>query len=185
MSEKIQHNIDKGKELHNKHEHSLEHRRIQHEHEKREIKHHTTESLKNLEKNVEHHALSRQAYEKPMHEHKTENHHGRISKDIKDITFERTLTRTRKKLNPAERALSKIVHRPAVERISEVASNTIARPSGLLGAGLLAGLGTVLFLLIIRHHGYDYNYLVMLMLFVIGYFAGATLEIVVRILRKK
>ncbi len=110
-------------------------------------------------------------------------HH--VTKDIKKLTFNRTLTRVRKRENVAERTLSRVIHQPSVERVSEAAGRTVARPSGILGGGILAFVGTLALLYITRKYGYEFNYLVFIMLFVAGFALGAVIELLGFALRNK
>ena len=84
------------------------------------------------------------------------------------------------------KALSKVIHQPVIERVSEVAGATVARPSGILGGGLFAVLGSAILLYVTKHYGYHYNYLIFGMLFVGGFAAGMIVELVLRtVIRKK
>ena len=100
-----------------------------------------------------------------------------INKDLKDITLGRELKQIQRKLKSPDRVLSKVIHQQLVRTISETSSKTVARPSGLLGGGLVAFIGTSAYLFFARHIGLQYNYLVFLILFFGGFAVGLALEL--------
>jgi hypothetical protein len=102
-----------------------------------------------------------------------------INRELKRITLQRELQAIRRKLPARERAFSKVVHQPVVRTISEVAGKSVSRPSGLLGGGLVAFLGTSGYLYMARHSGFTYNYLIFLVLFIGGFLVGLGLELLV------
>lgn len=105
-----------------------------------------------------------------------------VNRELKDLSFKRTMKNTRKKLRAPERVASKVIHQPIVEKVSDVASVSVARPSGLLGGGLFALLGSLALMWVTKHYGYEYNYLVFFMLFVAGFMLGMILELAVKFL---
>ncbi|MDQ3093560.1 MAG: hypothetical protein M3Q70_00040 [bacterium] len=146
--------------------------------ESHEKEHTLAKHRKEIEKNVEAHALSNSEIEaKSAEKSHDQPHSHHITKDIKKVTFQRSMVRVRKRLSTPNKVLSSVVHQPAVERVSEAAGRTIARPSGVLGGGLFAFIGTLLLLYVTRKYGYEFNYLVFFMLFVGGFMIGAILEL--------
>ncbi len=101
---------------------------------------------------------------------------GYINRELRAITLRRELNSIRRRLPAPQRVLSKIIHQPAIRVVSEAAGKTVSRPSGLLGGGLAAFLGTSGYLYLARHDGFTYNYGVFLALFVGGFFFGLFLE---------
>jgi hypothetical protein len=104
-----------------------------------------------------------------------------INRELKAITLRRELSMIRRKLNKPEQALSRVIHQPVVRVASEAAAKTIRRPSGMLGGGLVALLGTSSYLYLAKHMGFEYNYLVFLVLFAGGFLLGLVLELVVHL----
>lgn len=102
-----------------------------------------------------------------------------INQELKNITLGRELKQIRRKLKAPDRVLSKVVHQKAVRAVSEASSKTLARPSGLLGGGIVAFVGTTSYLLLTRHIGMQYNYFVFLVLFFGGFLLGLGLELAV------
>lgn len=102
-----------------------------------------------------------------------------INRELKAITLRRELKSIQRKLPASARALSKIVHQPAIRAASEVSGKTISRPSGLLGGSLVAFFGTTAYYYLAKDMGFEYNYLVFLALFVGGFLFGLGLELLV------
>jgi hypothetical protein len=75
--------------------------------------------------------------------------------------------------------LSKVIHQPVVRAVSEVAAKTISRPSGLLGGGIVAFLGSAGYLYFTKYIGLPYNYFIFTLLFLGGFVVGLSLELIV------
>lgn len=119
------------------------------------------EGLKKAEKESEH--------TPPLH----------INSELKRITKDRELLHIQRRESAPVRSFSKLVHQPAVRAISDAASGTVSRPSGLLGGGLVALIGTSAYLYLSRHMGFEYNYFVFVLLFLAGFGIGLGLELLV------
>jgi hypothetical protein len=115
----------------------------------------------------------------------TSNSAAYIRDELKNVARDRELTNLRRQLKPYQKVLSKIVHQPAVSKASEVGSKTVSRPSGLLGGGIVALVGSLGYYLLAKHIGFTYNYVVFFMLFVAGFFIGLTLELIIYSFSKK
>jgi hypothetical protein len=102
-----------------------------------------------------------------------------VNADLKKVTLQREIQSIRRKLPVAQRALSKVIHQPVVRVVSEVTSKTATRPSGLLGGGFVAFLGSAIYLYMTKHVGFTYNYTIFLLLFLGGFVLGLALEIVI------
>jgi hypothetical protein len=121
----------------------------------------------------------------PVDDNPQDNQPLYLDKTVKKLRMKQSLASVRRELTPAERALSKVIHQPAVKAVSEVSAKTVTRSSGLLGGGVVAFLGSSGYLYLARHIGFRYNYLVFTLLFVGGFFLGLLLELVVRAVRPK
>lgn len=104
----------------------------------------------------------------------------RIDRNLKQKAYKKEINRIQTHLPKAQRSFSKFIHLPAIESASEVGSKTVARPSGLLGGGLVALVGSGALLIISRHYGFSYNFFVFLVLLVGGFFVGLLIEMLVR-----
>jgi hypothetical protein len=108
-----------------------------------------------------------------------------INSELKKITLNRELNNIRRKLPTSQRILSKFAHQPAVSAVSEVTGKTLSRPSGLLGGGILAFVGSSSYLYLAKHLGFDYNYFVFFALFIAGFLVGVSIELLVSLVFKK
>jgi hypothetical protein len=95
---------------------------------------------------------------------------------LKYQAYTRTLAQVQSRLKRPEKTLSKVIHQPIVEAVSEASGKTVARPSGLLGGGICALLGSLLLLYLARRHGFTYNYSIFIIFLVGGYVVGLLLE---------
>jgi hypothetical protein len=150
-------------------------------------KHEHEENIANLRKTAE--LVAKPTQETVLKTKSSENETGiypaTVNKDLKNMAYRRTLRRTQQQLSAPSRTLSKIIHQPAIEASSEVIGKTIARPSGILSGGIVAFFGSSVFLWITRHYGYEYSFLLMLLLFVGGFCLGLMLEFFIRFARKR
>lgn len=102
-----------------------------------------------------------------------------VNQELRHITLRRELQRIRRQLPRQQRLLSHVIHQPVVRAVSQAAGQTVTRPSGLLGGGLVAFLGTTAYFYLAAHLGFTYNYLVFLVLLGGGFVLGVALEFLV------
>lgn len=108
-----------------------------------------------------------------------------ISKELKADTYKHTLKRIRSHLKTPEKAFSKIIHQPVIERTSNGLSKTVARPSAFLGGSFFALLGSAVLLYMSRHYGFTYNYAAIFAVFAVGFAVGLILELLYKLLTRK
>lgn len=108
-----------------------------------------------------------------------------MTKSMKKDAYKREMAHVRKKLPPTERAFSKFIHQPSVDKVSDLSAKTIARPSALLGGGLGALVGTVVLVFISRHYGIVYNYVMLFLCFLVGMLVGLLVEMLIDLVRHK
>ena len=144
---------------------------------------HTDEEiLKSIKVDVDNKAVSKEDFRSSEANSSSENSPTAtyVSRELKQMGFRRNLTNARLHMRAPSRAFSKAIHQPVVEKISDYAAPTIARPSGIIGGGIFALLGSAILLYITKHYGYRYNYLVFIVLFVGGFIAGMIVELIIR-----
>lgn len=107
-----------------------------------------------------------------------------IDNAVKMFRMRRNLSHVQNRLKPAEKSFSKVIHQPLVRRVSESAAKTVTRPSGMLGGGIMAFVGSVLYLVLAHRVGFTYNYVFFLCFFAGGFIFGVTLEYIVHGLRR-
>ena len=121
----------------------------------------------------------------PVDDNPQDNQPLYIDKTVKKLRMKQSLSQVQRELTPLERSLSKLVHQQVIRAVSEASAKTVSRPSGLLGGGLLAFLGSSAYLFMAKYIGFRYNYLVFVLLFVGGFLVGLLLEAAVRLLRPR
>lgn len=186
MSEKINHN-NSEKNIHNHEAHRDKHEKIKHsiEKEAKAAKHEHSENIEKIRATIGLETEDTQSSKKYEAENNESGQPTLVNKEIKDISYRRTLKKVQSKLTYSSRVFSKIVHQPTIEKVSDITSKTIARPSGILFGGLFSFIGSSIFLWTARHYGYEYNFLLFLIFFVVGFMIGLTIELIVRSLKKK
>jgi hypothetical protein len=108
-----------------------------------------------------------------------------VNRELKQQTWNRSMNRVRKQLSAPNKALSKVIHQPAINAISNFGEKTVARPSGILAGGVCALIGSSFFLYMAKHYGFRYNYLLFFLFFIGGFFVGLILELLGRVFLSK
>ena len=144
-----------------------------------------SEKLEHIRSEVSHEATHKTEIPKFDEETETDRSSAKppINKELKNITLNKELKHIRTKLSAPDKLGSRFIHIPLVRSISEVSSKTISRPSGLLGGGLVAFIGSGLYFYLTKHVGLRYNYAVFTVLFVGGFIIGLALELGIYTLR--
>lgn len=79
-----------------------------------------------------------QGREKRTHQaHRHNSSHG-MSREDRNASFDQTMEQARKEMPRAFRPLSKFIHNPVIEQVSEFLGKTIFRPNAILAGGLTA-----------------------------------------------
>ena len=105
--------------------------------------------------------------------------HQHVTKELKSIRYKETMRYVRRHLTKRERRFSSFIHAPSIEKVSEVSAKTIARPSGLLGGGLVALVGSITVLYIARQYGFEVPNSLFIALFIVGFAVGLVGEFIV------
>lgn len=105
------------------------------------------------------------------------------SKADKEYGFRATMHSVRKEMSAPERQFSKFIHRPVVEKVSEVAGKTVARPSGIAGAAVAAFIGLLTVYGIAKFAGFTLSGSEMPLLLAGGFIMGLITEWLVKSLR--
>lgn len=188
MSERIrssseQNEILKDKEFFEQHRRDLEKAR---ERTGREPNHQES-SIENILDTIEKNAMETEKLfdKQEAQERKPSDTPMPIGSSIGKHGYKQTMKRVQRKLPANQRRFSKVVHNPLIESVSEVAGETIARPSGLLAGGVMSVIVNLLVIIVCRYYGYEYNYLLGILGFVGGFLMGVTGEMVYRAVRPK
>lgn len=131
----------------------------------------------NIRHEVKEHAISGAEYHKPQSEQR-QPHPPRRTKRDKELAFDTIMHDVRINMSKPEQAFSKLIHQPIVEKTSEVAGKTIARPSGIAGAALAACVGLFSVYSVARFAGFQLSGSEMPLLLAIGFVAGVAGEFI-------
>ncbi|MBW3569096.1 hypothetical protein KY385_03115 [Candidatus Parcubacteria bacterium] len=107
-----------------------------------------------------------------------------IGSQLHSQALRQNLKKVQSNLPVYQRQFSKFIHNPKVEKLSDATGTTIARPSGLLFAGIFSFIASLAVLTICRYFGYEYNYLIGLASLGGGFLAGLFLEAFLKIVKK-
>ena len=103
---------------------------------------------------------------------------------LQQQTLQRELKTIQRQESAPARALSRVVHQPIIRAVSGAIGMTISRPSGLLGGGVVAFLGSSVYLYLAYHIGFVYQPSVFLVLLVAGFIVGVAIESVIRVINR-
>lgn len=183
MSEKQRHHVEVSSNSaeqagHNEHIHAHE---KQHDHAKERHAEKQTKSLEEIRRTVEQSAIhTEQVRNEERAALEQDTSPLLVQKELKNITFKKTLKNVQKKLPATERTFSKVVHSPIVDKISAVGEKTVARPIGILGGGALALLGSIFATYFSRRFGMSYNIFMFVIFFTVGYALTTIFELIYR-----
>jgi len=101
---------------------------------------------------------------------------GGISKTEKKVALKKTLDHVQAELAPTERAFSKVIHNPAVEKTSEVIGGTVARPNAILSGAIVAFFAVLAVYLIAKTFGYVLSGFETIGAFIVGWVIGVVYD---------
>lgn len=104
--------------------------------------------------------------------------------ELKNQTYSNTLKYVQKRLSKSERTMSKVMHNKAIEKVSDGVGKTAARPSGILGGGIVSLIGSFIVLYMAKKYGFEYNFFVFFLLLAGGFALGVIIELSLFALRK-
>lgn len=122
------------------------------------------------------HAVSKQEKEPPRNTAPEDSLERRrkspATKRQQNEAFTRVMDDARSHMSPAARTFSKVIHNPVVEKTSEVAGSTIARPNAILSGSIGAFIVVLGVLLVARHYGYPLSGAETIVAFAAGWVVG-------------
>lgn len=184
MSERApQHHETKANKL--SHHESREHTERLREHIERSAENTPERSHAEQEARIEvaHEALPSNEYESTVNESANQNDIHTPTRKEKQHSFATTMHHIRKDLRPTERTLSKVIHQPTVEKVSDLAGKTVARPSGVIGATSFGLVGLIFVFGIAKYAGFQLSGSEMPLLLGVGFIAGLLTEWIYKSMR--
>lgn len=97
---------------------------------------------------------------------------GAISKQEKKASFKRHMNHVQAEMSAPQRAFSKVIHNPAIEKTSEFVGGTLARPNAVLSGAIAAFILVLGVYLIARHFGYVLSGFETIAAFIVGWIFG-------------
>lgn len=94
------------------------------------------------------------------------------SKSERTASYKKTMKQVESELSPIDRAFSKFIHNKTVERISDVAGATVARPNAILVGSITAFVFTLVIFLMARYYGYPLSGTETIAAFGLGWLVG-------------
>ncbi len=93
-----------------------------------------------------------------------------------NANFERTMASIREEMTPTSRVLSKVIHNPTVDKISNVVGSTVARPNLILAGALGTLVVCSVIYLVAKFYGYRLSGSEAIVSFALGWMVGAIVE---------
>lgn len=98
--------------------------------------------------------------------------HGVVSKKEREASYKHHMKQLQSELTPSQRAFSKLIHNPLVEKTSEVVGSTIARPNAMLAGALVAFILVLAVYLVSKFYGYTLSGFETIGAFIVGWLLG-------------
>ncbi len=98
--------------------------------------------------------------------------HGVVNKKQKKASYKQHMSKLQAELPPSQRAFSKVIHNPIVEKTSDVVGGTIARPNAILSGAVVAFIAVLAVYLIAKHYGYVLSGFETIGAFIVGWVLG-------------
>lgn len=103
-----------------------------------------------------------------------------FSQEYRSVAYKQILNRTQQHLTKSQKALSKLVHQPTVEKLSDIGGKTVARPSGVLIGSIFSFVSSLAVYAIAKRNGYDMTYSIIMISFLGGFIVGVAVEFAYR-----
>jgi hypothetical protein len=97
---------------------------------------------------------------------------GPIRKSDRDASFNVTMKEVQGQMTGPSRAFSKVIHNKAIEKVSEVAGNTVARPNAMLSGAIFAFVLTLAVYLVAKNLAYELSGFETIGAFIVGWVIG-------------
>ncbi len=98
--------------------------------------------------------------------------HGVVSKKERNASYKHHMKQLQSELSPTQRAFSKVIHNPVIEKTSEVVGSTIARPNAILAGALVAFVLVLGVYLVSKFYGYTLSGFETIGAFIVGWILG-------------
>lgn len=135
----------------------------------------SAEKLAEARAEAEKQAMPAEDY-RPAAEKETRGVHHTPMAHSPEKSFRHTMQTVQREMSAPERAFSKVIHNKAIEKASDVAGNTIARPNALLSGAVCAFLIVGALYLHARYLGYELRGSETILAFLLGWTLGIAFD---------
>lgn len=98
--------------------------------------------------------------------------HGVVSKKERKESYNQHMKHLQTELKPTQRAFSKVIHNPVIEKTSEVVGSTIARPNAILSGAVVAFFLVLAVYVVSKYYGYALSGFESIGAFIVGWVLG-------------
>lgn len=98
--------------------------------------------------------------------------HGVVSKKERNASYKHHMKQLQSELKPGQRAFSKFIHNPVVEKTSEVVGSTVARPNAVLAGAVTAFVLVLAVYVVAKFYGYPLSGFETIGAFIVGWVLG-------------
>lgn len=98
--------------------------------------------------------------------------HGVVSKKERSASYAHHMKQLQGELSPTQRAFSKVIHNPVIEKTSEAVGNTVARPNAILAGAVVAFFLVLAVYLVSKFYGYTLSGFETIGAFIVGWILG-------------
>jgi len=95
-----------------------------------------------------------------------------VPKKEKDASYKKRIKQVQEELPPSERAFSKVIHNPIIEKTSEVLGSTVARPNAILAGAVTAFFLVLAVYVLAKTFGYTLSGFETIAAFIVGWAFG-------------
>ena len=107
-----------------------------------------------------------------------------VHRSHKQMTYKATMRRVEGKLPGDQRQFSKVINNDKVDKVSNIASKTVARPSGLLGGGVVAFLALLIVTFYASRYGWEVSGSEFVIFVLVGWAVGLVVEALYKVVRR-
>lgn len=98
--------------------------------------------------------------------------HGVVSKKEREVSYKHHMKQLQSELKPSQRAFSKFIHNPVVEKTSDAVGSTIARPNAVLAGAMVAFFLVLGVYVVSKYYGYTLSGFETIGAFIVGWILG-------------
>lgn len=107
-----------------------------------------------------------------------------VHRSIKKQNYKTTMRRIESRLPSYQRQFSRVINNPSVDKVSAVAAKTVARPSGIIGAGSIAFFALLIISYYANRYGWQLSGSEFTIFVAIGWALGLLTEAILKLIKR-